>query len=156
MTHAPRVGAIAPALELPATTIDQWRLENHKGHRVVIAFYPHDFGLLCTRQLHGYTQVCPELVDLDAMLAVVSCDSLASHRRFSDEHHFPFALLSDADGTVSAAWGLTGPKQTAKRASFVIDPSGVVRDAFVSRTGATWRSPRELLSVVAAYRRLTA
>jgi peroxiredoxin Q/BCP len=156
MTRAPRVGALAPALELPATTIDRWRLKDHQGRWVVIAFYPHDFGLLCTRQLHGYTQICPELADLGATFAVVSCDDLDSHRRFSDEHAFPFALLADADGTATATWVVAGARQTTKRASFVIDPSGVVRDAFVSRTGATWRSPRELLSVVSAAGRMTA
>ena len=150
MTPAPRVGALAPTLELPATTVDPWRLEDHKGRWVVLAFYPHDFGLLCTRQLHGYTQISASLDKLDATMAVVSCDDLDSHRRFADEQGFPFALLSDPSGTAAATWGVTGPKRTAKRASFVIDPSGVVRDAFVSRTGATWRAPRELLGVVGA------
>jgi peroxiredoxin Q/BCP len=152
----PRAGGRAPSLDLAATTIDPWRLAEHAGLWVLLAFYPHDFGRLCTHQLTGYASIDDELAAADAVLAVVSCDDLATHRLFTEQHGFPFPLLADPDGTAAAAWGVTGPLHTSKRASFVIDPTGVVRDAFVSRTGATWRSPHDLLAVVRTARIVTA
>ena len=144
----PRIGGPARSLDLAATTADSWRLAEHAGQWVLLAFYPRDFGRLCTRQLTAYASIHDDLAAADAVLAAVSCDDLASHRRFTEEHGFPFPLLADPDGTAAAAWGVTGPLHTTKRASFVIDRTGVVRDAFVSRTGATWRSPHDLLAVV--------
>jgi peroxiredoxin Q/BCP len=155
-SRPPRIGGRAPSVDLAATITDTWRLAEHAGQWVVLAFYPHDFGRLCTRQLAGYASIHDDLAAADAVLAVVSCDDLATHRRFTEQRGFPFPLLADPDGTAAAAWGVTGALRTAKRASFVIDPTGVVLDAFVSRTGATWRSPRDLLAVVRRARMMTA
>ena len=102
MSHAPRVGEIAPLLDLPATNPERWRLDARAGQWTVVAFYPHDFGSLCTRQLSGYASRFDALTASGTILVAISSDSLDDHRRFHDQHGFPFPLLSDSTARCSS------------------------------------------------------
>ena len=87
MSARPRVGDRAPALELETGAGDRWRLADHLGRSVIVAFYPHDGGRLCTRQLESYAAVHRDLV-------AASCDDVASHQKFGAARAFPFPLLA--------------------------------------------------------------
>lgn len=66
------------------------------------------------------------------MIIGISFDSPADNKVFAEDNGFPFRLLSDRDGTIGRAYGVTrdpGDRYAGYpyRATFVIDPEGVVR-----------------------------
>ncbi len=70
-----------------------------------------------------------------AQVVGVSSDPVESHAKFAAHHGLPFVLLSDVDGAVRAAYGVTPTLGFVPgRVTFVIDRQGIVRHAFSSLT----------------------
>ncbi len=58
----------------------------------------------------------------------MSLDDVAAQKKFADEQHLAYPVLSDADGSVATKYGVLAPGgRYAKRVTFVVDPDGVVR-----------------------------
>jgi peroxiredoxin Q/BCP len=56
---------------------------------------------------------------------------LPSHRQFAETHALPFYLLSDADGSLRASYGVSNRLWVIpQRATFVIDKQGIIRLVF--------------------------
>jgi peroxiredoxin Q/BCP len=71
-----------------------------------------------------------------AQVVGISTDSVETLRKFKEEFKLPFALLSDADGTVADQFGGRVPVLgLANRATFVLDRDGTIRE-IVSGSGA--------------------
>ena len=78
----------------------------------------------------------------------ISSDGQDSHRDFAQQHHLPFILLSDTDGSVRKAYQVKKSLGLfAGRVSFVIDKKGVIRHIFSSQTRAT-AHVREVLNIL--------
>ena len=98
---------------------------------VVLYFYPKDFTPGCTQQACLFRDVFADLDARGASIVGVSLDDQASHRRFSDTHGLPFALLSDTDKAIAKRFdvgrffGLM-----LKRVTYVIDRDGTIRGVF--------------------------
>jgi peroxiredoxin Q/BCP len=133
-------GDRAPAFELAAQDGTICRLADFAGRPMVVAFYPRDRGSICTRQLDSYADAWDAIAAAGASLVAISTQDVDSHRAFAAERGFPFRLLADPERQAIAAWGVEGPLGLCRRASFVVDPSGVVCHASISRTGATYES----------------
>ena len=105
---------------------------------MVVFFYPKDFTTGCTAKACSFRDSYEAFKDLGAEVIGISSDSQNSHRDFAQQHHLPFILLSDADGSVRKAYEV---KKTlgffAGRVSFVIDKKGIIRHVFSSQTRAT-------------------
>lgn len=144
MRRTPKRGESAREFELPTSDGSTYSLAGFRGRPLVVAFYPRDRGGVCTRQLTSYAAAWPDITATGASLVAISSQDMESHRRFAADRGFPFPLLADPDGRVIAAWGLEGPFGLARRASFVVDGGGIVRHAFVSRTGATYHTGADL------------
>jgi peroxiredoxin Q/BCP len=100
---------------------------------VVLYFYPHDFTLGCTRQACMFRDAFEDLTGLGASIVGVSVDDEHSHRSFARENRLPFSLLSDPQHTLARAYGVLRTLGLGvQRATFVIDPAGVVRSAIHS------------------------
>ena len=56
-----------------------------------------------------------------------SVDTPETNKRFVDEHHYNFPILSDPDKTVAKAYGVLAPAGYAQRWTFVIDREGTIR-----------------------------
>jgi peroxiredoxin Q/BCP len=56
-----------------------------------------------------------------------SVDDAETNARFRDQLQLRFPLLSDPDGEASRALGILSDRGTAKRTTFLLDRSGVVR-----------------------------
>jgi peroxiredoxin Q/BCP len=137
-------GDPAPAFELTAQDGTVCRRADFAGSVVVVAFYPRDRGGLCTRQLDSYASAWDGIAGAGVSLVAISSQDVDSHRAFAAERAFPFRLLADPQRKAIAAWGVEGPLGLCRRASFIVDPDGIVRHAFVSRTGATYESGIEI------------
>jgi len=122
----PDTGAPAPDFELDGSD-GPFRLSEHRGERVVLFFYPGDNNLICTRQFCSYRDRVDEFNDLDVLAVGISPQSVESHREFIAEHRLTLPLLSDTDLNVSRDYGVHSPLIGTKRATFVIDETGIIR-----------------------------
>ncbi len=130
-----KVGERAPDFELPGTDGFTFRLADHRGRWVVLAFYPGDFTPVCTRQFCSYRDAADRLDELDAEVVGVSPQSLDSHERFRAKHRLTVPLLADPERRVIRAYGVLGPAGMVRRSIFIVDPDGIVRYRQVALLG---------------------
>ncbi len=116
------IGAQAPNFRLPTSNGSYVALEDFLGKQnVVVYFYPKDFTRGCTAEACSFRDSYEAFKDLRAEVIGISSDSQDSHRDFAQQHHLPFILLSDADGSVRKAYGVKKSLGLfAGRVSFVI------------------------------------
>jgi len=139
VTQLLAVGDTAPDFRLPTENGSYVSVADFLGKKnVVVYFYPKDFTQGCTAEACSFRDSYESFKDLGAEVIGISSDSQNSHRDFAQQHHLPFILLSDVDGSVRKAYEV---KKTlglfAGRVSFVIDKKGVIRHIFSSQTRAT-------------------
>lgn len=101
---------------------------------LVIYFYPRDETPGCTVEAHGFRDTANEYASAGVDVVGVSTDSNDSHRGFASGHQLPFALLSDPDGQLAAAFGVGVTAGFAQRVTFVIDKSGRIVKTFENVT----------------------
>lgn len=141
---------------LPATGSTTFTLSAHRGHPVVLYFYPKDSTPGCTTEAGDFRDLYPQFAALGCVVAGISRDSIKSHENFKAKLQLPFELLSDADETVCAAFDVIKMKKLygkdvrgIERSTFLIDAAGVLRH--------TWRGvkvPNHALDVLEAVKAL--
>lgn len=159
------VGDRAPDFELPGTGGTTFKLSDHRGKNVVLAFYPGDATTVCTAQFCSYRDKADQLDGLDAEVVGISPQSADSHERWVEEQELNVPLLADEDLSVSKRYGVTawlGPlarftelQETPggryiMRAIFIVDGEGIVRYRHVSRTGSTYQSVEDIEQALAS------
>ena len=147
---SPGVGDPAPDFSLPGTDGRTFRLSEHRGHPVVLVFYPGDDTPVCTSQLRSYSADMPAFDDLGAQVLAISPQGVTSHQAFSDKERLRFPLLADTDKAVFKAYGCLGPLGFPRRSVFVVDAEGVVRYAHRAMAGLTYRPTGELVAALEA------
>ena len=120
------IGTKAPAFELPDQNGEMHTLEEYKGKKVILYFYPRDNTPGCTRQACAFAAAYEDFKAMDAAVIGVSKDSAASHQRFAEKHGLPFVLLSDPELTAIQAYGVWQEKKLYGKVSM-----GVVRTTFI-------------------------
>lgn len=106
---------------------------------VVLLFFPGAFTSVCTTELNTVANDYARYEDAGAQVIGISTDSPFALAEFKKAHGFPFRLLSDHDGAVSAAYGakydhdFTPMKldRISKRAAFVVQPDATLAYAEV-------------------------
>ncbi|MDE7275461.1 MAG: peroxiredoxin, partial [Lachnospiraceae bacterium] len=91
------VGTKAPAFSLPDQNGQIHTLEEYKGKKVVLYFYPKDNTPGCTKQACNFGGLYPQFQEKGAVVIGVSKDSVASHKKFEEKYGLPFILLSDTE-----------------------------------------------------------
>jgi thioredoxin-dependent peroxiredoxin len=105
------------------------RLDDFRGHNLVVFFYPMDDTPGCTVEGKEFRDQFEQFEALDTVIVGVSTDSVASHLAFATKHVFPFILLSDEGGRLASALGaLKGAR--AARSTFVFDHDLRLRRTF--------------------------
>jgi peroxiredoxin Q/BCP len=142
------LGEEAPDFELPGTGGRTYRLGDYRGRKLVLAFYPGDFTVVCTKQFCSYRDQGDRLDDLGADVLGISPQSVDSHERFAAEQRLNVPLLADVDRRVAGEYGvLAGP--FVRRAIFVVDEEGIVRHRKVALTGLGYESVDDLERAIA-------
>jgi len=125
----------APSFKLRDST-DQWvDLNSFKGKWLVIFFYPKDDTPGCTKEACNFRDNYSLIKSIGANVVGISLDGSSSHQKFSAKHGLPFMLLSDPNGNVTKAYGALFQFfciRLAKRHSFIVDPSGLIRKEYRS------------------------
>jgi glutaredoxin-dependent peroxiredoxin len=132
-----QVGDQAPDFTLFDTDKQTVTLSDLKGQNIVLLFFPFAFTGTCTKELCGVRDDIANYESLDAKIFAISVDSLHALKRYKEDQHFNFTLLSDFNKEVCGAYGSQyetfgqNMKGVAKRSAFVIDKQGVIRYAEV-------------------------
>jgi len=110
-----------------------FKLSAHKGHPVVLYFYPKDNTPGCTTEGADFRDLHKQFTKLGAVIAGVSRDSMKSHESFKAKMEFPFELISDADEKLCAQFDVIKMKNMygkkvrgIERSTFLIDGSGAL------------------------------
>ena len=132
-----QVGSKAPVFTLPADDGHTVKLEDLRGKRVVLYFYPKDDTSGCTTEACEFRDGWKALSKAGAVVLGVSPDSVNSHVKFKQKYKLPFPLLADTDHQVAEAYGAWGEKsmygrkyQGILRTTFIIDEAGKVARVF--------------------------
>lgn len=130
-----QVGQRAPEFSLNALVGRSFkRIELSQYHQqwVVLFFYPMDFTLLCPTELIELNNKFEEFEDRDAALIGGSTDTEYSHLGWVNSHEglsdLQYPLFADVTKRTALDYGVLVPETgVALRATFIIDPDGIVR-----------------------------
>jgi alkyl hydroperoxide reductase subunit AhpC len=105
-----------------------------EGKWKVIFFWPKDFTFVCPTEIAAFGKLAGEFADRDAVIYGVSIDSeyvhLAWRKSHPDLKDLPFPMLADVKRELSQAFGVLDKQEgVALRATFIVDPQGVIRFA---------------------------
>jgi len=128
--------------------------ESFPGKWKVVFFWPKDFTFVCPTEIAAFGKLDKEFRARDAQLLGVSIDSEFVHlawRREKDElRALPFPMLADIKRELASSLGILDPEAgVAQRATFIVDPQGVIRFVYVTDLNVG-RSPEEVLRVLDA------
>jgi peroxiredoxin (alkyl hydroperoxide reductase subunit C) len=151
------IGTLAPDFTA-RTTLGQRSLSDYRGRWLVFFSHPADFTPVCTSEFVTFSKLFPAFQELNCDLLALSVDSLSSHiawvlsikERFDVSVTFP--LIEDPSMSIARAYGMLPPDaldSSTVRASFVIDPDGVIR-AISWYPMSVGRSVAEILRLVTA------
>ena len=130
-----KIGDKAPAINSIDQNGEKITLEQFKGKKIVLYFYPKDMTPGCTVQSCNLRDNYQMLLDNGYVVLGCSADSPTRHIKFIEKHDLPFPLISDESKEVLNAYGVWGPKKFMgkeydgiSRTTFVIDEKGVIED----------------------------
>ncbi|HET6824921.1 MAG TPA: thioredoxin-dependent thiol peroxidase [Amnibacterium sp.] len=128
MTTATRLepGAPAPDFHLSDSTGAQHSLEDYRGRKVVLYFYPAAMTPGCTTEACDFRDNLNSLSSAGYQVIGVSKDEPAANAEFAEHEALNFPLLSDQDLSVHQAYGAYGEKSLYGKAV-----TGVIRSTFV-------------------------
>jgi peroxiredoxin Q/BCP len=129
----PQVGEKAPhfsGLNQKGETIS---LDQYKGKKVALYFYPKDDTPGCTAEACNLRDNHSALKAAGYVVIGVSSDSVKSHDKFANKYSLPFDLLADEDKSTHEAYGTWVEKSMygrkymgTDRVTFIIDAEGVI------------------------------
>ena len=90
-----QIGTKAPSFELYDQNGRLHKLEDYKGKKVILYFYPKDNTPGCTKEACGYNENLSSFNDKNAVILGISKDSVSSHKKFESNFGLGFTLLSD-------------------------------------------------------------
>lgn len=121
---------------------------------LVLFFYPKDFTFVCPTEIAAFGDLNQEFKDRDAQVLGGSTDSEFVHwawrRHQAELTDLPFPLLADVKRELTEALGILDKNEgVAQRATYIIDPEGVIRFSMVTDLNVG-RNPKEVLRVLDA------
>ena len=131
----PTEGSAPPAISLPDQRGATVSLADHRGHKVLVYFYPRADTPGCTTQSCGLRDIAGSIGD--TAIIGISPDAPTKLARFDEKYSLGFTLLSDVDHAVAEAYGVWTEKSMygkkymgIQRSAFLIDEQGRVERAW--------------------------
>ena len=126
------------------------------GSWTVLFFYPRDFTFVCPTELRAFAELEADFALEGAAVVAASTDSWYVHRAWLETSpgltgiHYP--VIADPTQELTRLYGvLDCDVGSAHRATFIIDPAGIVRHASVT-DASVGRNPEETLRILKALR----
>jgi alkyl hydroperoxide reductase subunit AhpC len=128
--------------------------ESFPGQWKVIFFYPKDFTFVCPTEIAEFARLNKDFADRDAVVLGGSTDNehskLGWRREHPDLNSLPMWSFADNGGKFARALGVLDEEEgVAQRATFVVDPNGVVQHVYVTNLNVG-RAPADTLRVLDA------
>lgn len=144
-------GVVSNKADNAFATIDT---KSYSGKWKIVFFWPKDFTFVCPTEITAFGELNKDFKDRDAQILGVSTDSefvhLAWRRDKQELGDLPFPMLSDVKRELSGALGILDKKEgVAQRATYIVDPEGIIRFVYVTDLNVG-RSPQEVLRVLDA------
>ncbi|HXP75025.1 MAG TPA: peroxiredoxin [Stellaceae bacterium] len=138
----------------PKTAFTEVSGVSNPGKWKIVFFWPKDFTFVCPTEIAAFGKQNPEFADRDAVIYGVSIDSeyvhLAWRQNHADLKALPFPMLSDIRRELGTALGILDQTEgVALRATFIVDPEGIIRFVSVNDL-SVGRNPQEVLRVLDA------
>lgn len=126
-------GIKAPNFEFPDQNGTIHTLEEYRGKKVILYFYPKDNTPGCTKQACGFSERYPQFMEKGTVVLGVSRDTVASHKKFEEKYGLVFTLLSDPERKVIEAYDVWKEKKNygkvsmgVVRTTYLIDENGII------------------------------
>lgn len=128
--------------------------ESYPGKWKIFFFWPKDFTFVCPTEIKAFGDLNTEFADRDAQVLGGSTDSefvhLAWRKDHEDLHDLPFPMIADIKRELCQELGILDEAEgVALRATFIVDPDGIIRFASVNDL-SVGRNPNEVLRVLDA------
>jgi len=120
------IGDQAPAFSVKDHNGNPVSLENLKGKKVILYFYPKDNTPGCTAEACSLRDGYDDLLNAGFVVVGVSPDSEKSHQNFSRKHNLPFHLVADTGNELIKKYGAWGEKKMYGKTY-----EGVIRTTFI-------------------------
>jgi peroxiredoxin (alkyl hydroperoxide reductase subunit C) len=125
-----------------------------EGKWKIYFFWPKDFTFVCPTEIAAFGKLNREFADRDAQVLGVSTDNEYVHLAWRNQHpdlkDLPFPMIADLKRDLSQALGVLDKQEgVALRATFIVDPQGVIRFVSVNDL-SVGRNPAEVLRVLDA------
>ena len=143
----------AEGLQL-ATAFTDLTQASDPGKWKVVFFWPKDFTFVCPTEIVAFGKLAADFADRDAVLYGASTDSEFVHMNWRLNHadlkDLPIPMLADIKRELATALGVLDKTEgVALRATFVVDPQGIIRFASVNDL-SVGRNPAEVMRVLDA------
>lgn len=126
-------GMKAPVFEGVDQTGKVINLNDYKGKKVVLYFYPKDDTSACTAEACNLRDNWDSFLKQGFNVIGVSPDSEKSHKKFAEKYSLPFPLIADLSKKIVNDYGVWGEKKMygrsflgVLRTTFIIDGKGII------------------------------
>lgn len=155
------VGDLFPKFQVTATVSNDIKNafteinnDTYQGKWLVVFFWPKDFTFVCPTEIAAFGDLNQEFADRDTQVLGASTDSEFVHlawRQHKEElNTLPFPMLADVKRDLTTGLGILDKNAgVAQRATFIVDPQGVIRFTMVTDL-SVGRNPKEVLRVLDA------
>ncbi len=111
--------------------------EDYPGKWLVVFAWPMDFTFVCPTEIAEFGKRCADFADRDAQVLGLSTDTEYVHLAWRNTHpdlkNLPFPMLADTKRELCDSLGILAPDEgVALRATFLVDPHGIIRWASVN------------------------
>jgi alkyl hydroperoxide reductase subunit AhpC len=138
----------------PKTAFTQLSDKSDAGKWKVVFFWPKDFTFVCPTEIAAFGKLNGAFNERDTVVYGASTDSefvhLAWRQNHTDLKALPFPMLADLKRELSTALGILDKNEgVCLRATFIVDPEGIIRFVSVNDL-SVGRNPQEVLRVLDA------
>jgi peroxiredoxin (alkyl hydroperoxide reductase subunit C) len=138
----------------PAKAFERITDKSNAGKWKIVFFWPKDFTFVCPTEIAAFGKLNGDFNDRDAVVYGASIDSEFVHLAWRQNHaelkDLPFAMLADIKRELSSALGILDRQEgVAMRATYIVDPEGIIRFASVTDLNVG-RNTQEVLRVLDA------
>lgn len=144
-------GVVSSNMETAFTTVEN---KASLGRWMVVFFWPKDFTFVCPTEIATFGELYKEFASRSTDVFGISTDTeyvhLAWRQHKNELNDLPFPMLADVKRELSGALGIVDPHEgVAQRATYIVDPDGVIRFLMVTDLNVG-RNVSEVLRVLDA------
>lgn len=120
------IGDKVPQFSLKDQNGNDFKVEDYKGKKLIIYFYPKDESAVCTKEACAFRDNYDIFTEKGAVVVGINAASVESHKKFAVNQRLNFKLLSDPGNQVLKLFGVKNILFLTGRETFVINEEGIV------------------------------